>query len=217
MTTTQAPPTAAPPRRAALIALAATGPLAIAALRAVLPYDTTDDGATVLARVAEHPGAQTLVLGLAYLALLTLPIGVAVTGWVAARARPVLGTVAAVAAWVGFLSLFAGGALDALALAAARTRVPVESTAALAAELEALPILALPTLVFVVGHILGAVLLGIALWGVVPRWAAAGLVLSQPLHLVFAVVVPHHLLDALAWILTAAGFAAAAATRGVLR
>jgi hypothetical protein len=47
---------------------------------------------------------------------------------------------------------------------------------------------------------------------VVPRWAATSLIVSQPLHFVVAVVVPNLLLDALAWVLTAIGFAAAAAT-----
>uniref|UniRef100_UPI001C68BA41 hypothetical protein n=1 Tax=Pseudonocardia pini TaxID=2758030 RepID=UPI001C68BA41 len=48
--------------------------------------------------------------------------------------------------------------------------------------------------------------------GAVPRWAAAALIVSQPLHVVFATVVPNPLLDALAWVLTAVGFVAVAAT-----
>jgi hypothetical protein len=42
---------------------------------------------------------------------------------------------------------------------------------------------------------------------------AAALAVSQPLHLLFAVVVPNHLLDAVAWGLTAVGFTAAAMAR----
>ncbi|MGH3983449.1 MAG: hypothetical protein ACRDST_12380 [Pseudonocardiaceae bacterium] len=63
---------------------------------------------------------------------------------------------------------------------------------------------------FVLGHIVRTVLLGIALWRMVPRWATLALIVSQPLHLVFAVVVPNGLLDAAAWSLTAVGFAATA-------
>ena len=65
-------------------------------------------------------------------------------------------------------------------------------------------------IVFVAGHILGGILLGIALWRAIPRWAALALVVSQPLHLFFAVVVPNHWADAAAWSLTGIGFAAAA-------
>jgi hypothetical protein len=46
---------------------------------------------------------------------------------------------------------------------------------------------------------------------VIPRWAAAALIVSQPLHVVVAVVVPNHAVDGLAWVLTAVGFAAAVA------
>ncbi len=46
----------------------------------------------------------------------------------------------------------------------------------------------------------------------IPKWAATALILSQPLHLVFAVIVPNHALDAIAWTLTGIGFAAAALT-----
>jgi hypothetical protein len=67
-------------------------------------------------------------------------------------------------------------------------------------------------MLFVVGHIVGLALLGIALWRgrIVPAWAALMIAISQPLHFVFAVIAPVHALDGLAWALTAIGFAAAA-------
>jgi hypothetical protein len=77
---------------------------------------------------------------------------------------------------------------------------------------QVIPAVAVATVVFVAGHIMGTVLLGAALWRVVPRWAAVALAVSQPLHLVFAVIVPNHLLDAAAWTLTAVGFGVAAIT-----
>ena len=65
---------------------------------------------------------------------------------------------------------------------------------------------------FVVGHIIGVILLGVALLRgrVIPAWAAWALIVSQPLHVVFAVVIPSNGLDAAAWALTTVGFAAAA-------
>lgn len=66
---------------------------------------------------------------------------------------------------------------------------------------------------FVVGHILGPVLLGAALWRarVVPRWVAIAVAVSQPVHLVSAVILPSRLLDVvLGWWLTTVAFAAIA-------
>jgi hypothetical protein len=63
---------------------------------------------------------------------------------------------------------------------------------------------------FVLGHIVGMVLLGSALWGLIPRWAAVAIMVSQPLHFVAFVILGSQPLDALAWGLTAVGFAACA-------
>jgi len=119
--------------------------------------------------------------------------------------------VAAVVAWVGFSSLFASVAIgDYLAQAAPTAGTPTSTTAALLDAVNVLPATATASIVFVIGHILGGILLGIALWRVIPAWAAVALAFSQPLHFVFAVFVPNHLLDGVAWALTAVGFAAAA-------
>lgn len=212
---TAAAPNRLDTRRLVVVGIALSGPLAIGLLRGVLPYDTVDSPATIVEKVLASPGAQTGVLWLSYLALLTLPLGVIVAGRVAMHARPVLGTIAATVAWVGFLSLFAIDGVDQLALAAAGADVGVPSVVALSVAMQAVPPGMVGALVFVAGHILGAVLLGIALWRVIPAWAALALIVSQPLHLVFAVVVPNHLLDAVAWALTGVGFAAAAAVASV--
>ena len=65
---------------------------------------------------------------------------------------------------------------------------------------------------FVLGHVVGTVLLGVALWRsrAVPRWAALATIVSQPLHFVAAVVLGSPSLDLVAWGLNAAGFTAAA-------
>ncbi|MDN5749533.1 MAG: hypothetical protein L0H64_13630 [Pseudonocardia sp.] len=198
------------PRLVSTVALAATGPLAIGAIRAVLPYDTVDDPAAAAERIQAAPAAASTVLWLILLAVLTLPIGLAIACRLAMRVRRVFGTVAAVVAWVGFLSLFGALGIDYTAPAAASSGLPLDDLVALDAAMTAHPAASLAIGVFVLGHILGAVLLGIALWGVLPHWAAAGLIVSQPLHFVFVIVWPQHVLDALAWSLTGAAFAAAA-------
>jgi hypothetical protein len=61
--------------RVAGAALAFTGPAAIAVLRLVMPYDTADDPATIAAKVVADPGAQSLVLWLGFIGVLTLAPG----------------------------------------------------------------------------------------------------------------------------------------------
>jgi hypothetical protein len=74
-----------------------------------------------------------------------------------------------VLAWLGFLSLFAGAGSDVIAAAAREAGAGVESTVRLTEAAEAMGSSVTAGVVFVAGHILGTVLLGIALWGVIPR------------------------------------------------
>lgn len=207
---TTSPPRTGTARVAATVALAAAGPAAIAVIRGILPYDTVDDPATIVTSIQAAPATTSAVLWLVLVALLTLPLGLAVAGRLAMRERRVFGTVAASVAWVGFLCLFAVVGIDQVAPAAAAAGLSLEQTVALDAAINAHPMATVAVIVFVLGHILGAVLLGIALWRAIPRWTAIALIVSQPMHFVFAVVVPNDALDALAWSLTAVGFGAAA-------
>ena len=65
---------------------------------------------------------------------------------------------------------------------------------------------------FVVGHVLGTILLGVAMLRsrLVPAWAAWVTIVAQPLHFVAAVILGSHWLDLFAWGLNAVGFAALA-------
>ncbi len=61
-------------------------------------------------------------------------------------------------------------------------------------------------------HVIGTILLGIAMWRsrAVPAWAALITIVSQPLHFIAAVILASHALDLVAWGLNAVGFAVAA-------
>ena len=72
------------------------------------------------------------------------------------------------------------------------------------------PTIGVGLVLFVVGHIAGMILLGTALWRIIPVWASIALIVSQPLHFIAYVVLQIQLLDCLAWGLTALGFAACA-------
>jgi hypothetical protein len=199
-------------RRLALASLIPLGPLSIAVLRTILPYDTMDTSTDILAKVTAHQGAETAVLWLTVLTVLTLVPGTIAIGLQAARRCPVLGTAALVTSVAGFAALPAIAVLDQVALSAARAGLPPDVSARLIDEIITAPTNAVPVQLFVIGHILGVVLLGIALWrgGIIPGWAGAILVISQPLHLIFAVIVPNNMLDGCAWVLTTVGFAVAA-------
>jgi hypothetical protein len=200
--------------RRALAILMPIGPLAIAIVRGILPYYTTDSNTVMAAKVAAHQSAETAVIWLTFVAMLTLVPGVIALGMLARRHAPRLGTTGLVLACAGFLSLFwstvAGS--DNVALGAAHIGMRPTATGALLTSMGKIVPIGLASNIFVLGHVLGLVLLGIALWRgrVVPAWAGLLLAASQILHVVFAIIVPVHALDGLAWGLTAVGFAAAA-------
>jgi hypothetical protein len=109
-----------------------------------------------------------------------------------------------------FWSTVAGS--DNVALGAAHAGMRPAATGALLTSIGKIPPIELAVNIFVLGHIAGLLLLAVALWRgrVVPAWAALLLGGSQILHFVFAVIIPVHALDGLAWGLTAVSFAAAA-------
>jgi hypothetical protein len=214
ISTPAAPATALAPSRRARLALAVIlpiGPLAIAGVRALLPYYTTDSNTTMAARIAAHQGAETVVIWLTLVGLLTLIPGVIATGMIARRHSPVLGTIGLCVAYVSFAFLFwsAVAGSDNVALAAARIGLHPAVTGALLTSMGAIAPVGLATALFAPGHILGLLILAVALWRgrVIPAWAAVLLGGSQILHFVFAVIVPNHILDGCAWVLTAVAFA----------
>lgn len=110
------------PARTALAMLMPVGPLTIAVVRCILPYNTTDSSTAMAAKVAAHQDTQTIVIWLTFAALLTLIPGVITLGLLARRHAPRLGTAGLVLAYAAFACLFwssvAGS--DNVALGAAR-------------------------------------------------------------------------------------------------
>jgi len=186
------------------------GPAAIAVLRFVLPYSTVDAPAEVTAKVIGHPGTMSLVLWLGFVGILTLVPGVLAVGRLTRRSAPRLTAAALVLAVPGYLVLAWLVSSDLLLWAGATVRL---DAATLTRLFEAThPSVDVGAGVFVLGHVVGTVLLGLAMWRsrAVPRWAAVLTMLSQPLHFVAAVVVASPALDLVAWGMNAVGFAAAA-------
>ncbi len=196
----------------ALAALLALGPAAVAVLRFVLPYETSDDAAAIVAEVAADPAAQRLVLWAGLVACLTLVPGALAVLGPARHHTPVLTTLTAALLVPGYLALGCGAAVaDLVVLAGVESGADRAAVVSVVAAVLANPVTSVASAVFVVGHLAGTVLLGLTLWRarlLGPTWALL-LAGSQPMHLV-AALTGNHALDLLAWGLTAAAMAAVA-------
>lgn len=184
------------------------GPAAVALLRYFLPYDTVDDPATIVGDVIAEPGRTSFVLWMALVATLTLVPAAYFVGRLTRRRAPRLTAAALVLLVPGYLVLpwlassdyfvWAGGEAGVDAGAITRMYETIHPSVDVAGG------------VFVLGHVIGTVLLGVALWRsrMVGRWAALCTIVSQPIHFVAAVIVVSRTLDLVGWGLQAVGFAA---------
>lgn len=186
------------------------GPAAIALLRLLMPYDTTDDAAVVAAKVAADPDAQSLIVWLGFVGMFTLVPAVLWVARLTRRAAPRTTAAALLLLVPGYLSLGMLVASDAALWFGVREGLDQQVLARLFEDMH--PTTAVAGVLFVVGHVLGTVLLGVALWlsRAVPRWAAVLTMIAQPLHFVAAVVLANHPLDFVAWGLNAFAFAVVA-------
>lgn len=186
------------------------GPAAVAVLRFVLPYFTADDPATIVQSVVAHPGRQSLVLWLGFVATLTLVPAVLWVGRLTRRRAPRVTAAALLLVVPGYLSLSWLAGSDVLLWIGAGQGV--DASILVPMYQAAHPTSNIAAGLFVLGHVVGTVLLGIAMWRsrAVPRWAALMTLVSQPLHFVAAVIVVSPSLDLVAWGMNAIGFAAAA-------
>ena len=187
------------------------GPVCVALLRLLLPYYTAPTDVAAAQAVIDHPGRESAVLWLGLAAVLTLLPGL-YTLAEGIPSRP-LKTTAMILAVPGYLCLALLLVEDNLLYSGARTGTDPHRTAALLAALH--PSVGLATGIFVVGHVLGTVLLGAALLRSrqVGSWAAWLITISQPLHFVAFVVVGSPVLDCVAWLLMALGLAEVARNR----
>ena len=199
--------------RVALAVAAPIGALAVGVGKLLLPYDSSADGAGVLDGIAAHPGLTDALLWSRLLIAVALLPGVLVAGLAALRGAPRLATTALLVAFLAWAAALVFPDVDGTARAALDTGAPRDATVALLDHLNSFAVAPAPVAVgiFVIGHIVGTVLLGLALWrsrAVSPvfGWLLA---VSQPLHFVAFVVLGIPALDFAAYGLTAIGFAAA--------
>jgi hypothetical protein len=199
-------------RRLFAAALLPVPAVAVAVLRSVWPAFSATDTAGSLAAIAKHPTAQEVVLWAGMIMTLTMVPAVLAAVRLARRQRPALAMIAAgvnLIAYLGATPLFAS---DLTAQVAARPEYDRAQLVPFLDAVNAHPVSGIGFGAFVPGHIVGMILLGAALWRIIPRWASVALIVSQPLHFVAFVILGVQPLDGFAWALTAAGFVGCALT-----
>ena len=195
--------------RCLLAVLLPVGPAAVGIQRYVLPYRTTDGPQAVVAKVAADPQAQSLLLWLALVGLFTLVPGVLAVARLTRRRAPRTTMVAVLLLVPAYLSM--GWLVGSDVLLWVGVHAEVDQATLVRLYSTDHPTTMVAAGVFVLGHVVGTVLLGVALWrsSAVPRWAAIVTLVAQPLHFTAAVLLGSPTLDLAAWSLNVLGFAAA--------
>ena len=191
------------------------GPLAVAGLRYVLPYFSATTPQETAADVIAAEGRQSLVLWLGLVAAFTLLPGVLAVGRLTRRGAPKLTAAAMLLVVPGYLALTYMIGTDLMLWTGARAGLDASTLAGLAVTVHPTSDIALG--VFVLGHVIGTVVLGLALLRsrTVPVWAAIVTAASQPAHFVALVILGSPALDCAAW--TANGIAFAVAAVAIVR
>ena len=175
----------------------------------------TDDSDTrkALDLIAADPGPPFTFALLGFFAMLTVVPAFLAAARLARRRRPVLTMIALGVNLVAYLGGWALAAIDNMYLAGGM--LPVAQRDGAAALIDAMwsdGLAGISTLLMVIGHLLGAILMGLALRGSIPTVGWVAMILSQPGHVFAFVVVPSPVMDALAWGLMALAFAICAVT-----
>lgn len=202
-----APTRSASPALWAVAALLPLGPAAIAVLRLALPYYTADGTEATLAAVEAHPGRQSAVIWLAYVGILALVPGLFAAARVCRDAAPRMTSWALALTVPGYLSLSMFVGYDQLLWSVAASDLSTPDPVAVLNAVH--PAVDVSIGVFVLGHVIGTVLLGLAMLrsGRVPAWSGWAIAVSQPLHFVATVILGSPEVDFIAWGLTAVGMA----------
>lgn len=168
-----------------------------------------DSGGTrqALDGIAANPDRAFTFALLGFFASLTLVPAIFAACRLAGRRRPVLADIALGVNVIAYLGGYALFGIDLMYAASAA--LPVEHRSGAAALIDAVwgtGLGGLSTMLFVVGHVLGSVLLALALRGSIPTFGWLAILLSQPAHVMAFVVVQSPIMDAASWGLMALGF-----------
>jgi hypothetical protein len=170
---------------AALAIAVVGGPLGYLVGGALSPSIHQPAATSIAAAATADPATNAAHLVAFVVASYLLPVGGVALAWLAFGSRPWLATIGGLLAVAGWLPFSALTALDDVTNAMAGQA----SYAELLDRFSTDTVMTAYLLVYIVGHLVAYVLLGIATIGVIPRWAAWCLIVSSPVT-VAAFVVP---------------------------
>lgn len=206
-----------PPRlsrvaRLGILVVLPLAPALVAVLRFVLPYFHSTETADVVRDVAARQGVQNAVVWLGFLASLTLPVAAVLAGRLFIADAPRITAAAELLLVPAYLCLPWLVVGDAIVLRGVRTGADTATIDTFLVGLH--PVADIGLALFVVGHVVGTVLLGIAAirTRAIPLWAGVALTICQPVHFTALVLIGSPTLDLIGWALNAVAFGVIAVT-----
>ncbi|WP_328873465.1 hypothetical protein OHT76_27160 [Streptomyces sp. NBC_00287] len=162
------------------------GPFLLALGVGIIPYSTGGSEEEIVRDIADDRTLTQVSLWCWLFGSIALVVGTLVVGLLAMRYSPKLGLWGLVLLGTGLLAISSAPELDAVALGGLEEGVSQEALAKAGEGTYGLLVVAVPTFYFVVAHVLGAILLGVALLRgrVIAPWAAWLLILSMPVNVV---------------------------------
>lgn len=180
------------------------GPVAVAVVRGVIPYSS--------AGLSDHAGVYPVLATAEVIAVLTMGFAMLGLGRLVQGRAPLLALIGTPVAAVSWTMVAVLGTLDSVTYEMAKTGSLGATDAALLDRIQSNPEIATFFGLFLLGHLLGPLLLGIGLLvsRCVPVWAVIAFIAGDLLHPVAFVVLGSHALDALCYLVFTAGMAMAA-------
>ena len=169
----------------------------------------TDDSDTrqTLDLIAAHPDRQFTFALLGFISLAFVIPAFLAAGRLSRRRRPVLTAVALAVNLMGFIGAFSLFAIDNLYLIGASLPVEQRDVGAIVIdEMWSSGITGFGTNLFVLGHFLGTILMGLALRGSIPRVGWVAMLLTTPAHFLGFVFLQMPAVDMAAWLLMTVAF-----------
>ena len=182
-------------------------PATAVAIGRLFAVDDSGGTAKALEEIAANPDRAFTFALLGFLASLTLVPAIFAAARLARRRRPILAIIALGVNAVAYLGGYALGGLDLMYVASGSFAVEHrDGAAALIDAVWQTGLGGFSTLLFVFGHVIGTILLALALRGSIATAGWVAMLLSQPGHVVAFTVLQSPALDAAAWALMAFGF-----------
>jgi hypothetical protein len=169
----------------------------------------TDDSDTrrTLDLIAANPDRQFTFALLGFIGLVTVVPAFLAAASLSRRRRPVLTTVALAVNLMAYLGAFAMSAIDNLYVIGASLPADQRDVAAIVIDkMWSTGIPGVSTNLFVLGHIVGAILMGLALRGSIATVGWLAMLLTTPMHVLAFVVLQMPALDMAAWLLMTLAF-----------